>query len=63
MNSDFINEEPNDIKGIIQLYKNIGKYFGSKENDFEYSVPTSVVLVPIRQVKIYFENKMKFFKL
>ena len=35
---------------MIDLYKNIGGYLGSKEKMFENSVPQSVTLVPIQQV-------------
>ena len=51
MKSDFVTNEPKNIDGMVDLYKNIGGYLGSKENSFENSVPKSVVLVPIQQVK------------
>ena len=50
MKSDFLTNEPKTIDGMVELYKNIGGYLGSKENGFENSVPKSVVLVPIQQV-------------
>ena len=50
MKSDFLTNEPKNIEGMVELYKNIGGYLGSKENGFENSVPKSVVLVPIQQV-------------
>ena len=51
MKSDFLTNEPKNIDGMVELYKNIGGYLGSKENSFKNSVPKSVVLVPIQQVK------------
>ena len=50
MESDFVSEEPQNLEGMINLYKNIGSYLGSKETNFDKSVPTSVILVPIKQV-------------
>ena len=50
MKSDFLTNEPKNIEGMVELYKNIGGYLGSKERYFENSVPKSVVLVPIQQV-------------
>ena len=53
MKSDFISNEPQTLKGMIAMYKKIGSYLGSKENAFEHSVPTSVVLAPLSQVSIH----------
>ena len=61
MKSDFLTNEPKTIDGMVELYKNIGGYLGSKENGFENSVPKSVVLVPIQQVTKEIENQINEF--
>ena len=58
MKSDFLTNEPKTIDGMVELYKNIGGYLGSKENGFENSVPKSVVLVPIQQVTKETKNRI-----
>ena len=50
MSSDFISKEPKNLKGMISMFKNIGEYMGTKENNFENTVPKTVTLVPINQV-------------
>ena len=50
MDSDFITDEPKTREGMIELYKKISSYLGSKENFFNNSVPTSSILIPIQQV-------------
>ena len=50
MDSDFVTEEPKDLEGMVKLYKNIAKYLGTKETNFDRSVPTYATLVPIKQV-------------
>ena len=50
MDSDFVTEEPKDLEGMVKLYKNIANYLGTKETNFDRSVPTYATLVPINQV-------------
>ena len=38
MESDFVSEEPQNLEGMVNLYKNIGSYLGSKETNFDKSV-------------------------
>ena len=49
--SDFISEEPKDLKGAIALYRNISRYLGSRESNYENSVPQAVILQPIKEVR------------
>ena len=54
MDSDFVTEEPKNLEGMVKLYKNIAKYLGTKESNFDKSVPTYATLVPISQVYLSF---------
>ena len=55
--SDFITEEPKDLKGAIALYRNISRYLGSRETNYENSVPQAVILQPIKEVRHHLEHK------
>ena len=48
--SDFISEEANDVDGAVNLYRNIGNYLGTKENQYNNSVPIGAILTPINYV-------------
>ena len=50
MESDFITDKPTSVDGMLELYKNIGSYLGTKENQFKNSVPKSVIIAPLSQV-------------
>ena len=64
MDSDFVTEEPKNLEGMIKMYKNIAKYLGTKESNFDKSVPTHARLVPLQQVKkLYMTDQEKYFLL
>ena len=50
MKSDFITKEPKNLAGAISLYRDITKNFGSRESNYEHSVPQAVILSPIKEV-------------
>ena len=56
MDSDFVTNEPKNLEGMVELYKNIASYLGTKESNFEKSVPTQVTLVPLQQVSQHFKH-------
>ena len=55
--SDFISEEPKDLKGAIALYRNISRYLGSRESNYENSVPQDVILQPIKEVRHHLRKR------
>ena len=59
--SDFISEEPKDLKGAIALYRNISRYLGSRESNYENSVPQAVILQPIKEVR--YQLRKRFYSL
>ena len=54
MYSDFILEEqPTTVEDTFQVFKDITKNFGTKENDYKYSSPMFAQLIPINVVSYH----------
>ena len=51
MFSDFIlDEQPTTVEETFQVFKDISKNFGNRENDYKYSSPMYAQLIPIEVV-------------
>ena len=57
MFSDFILEEqPTTVEDTFQVFKDISKNFGNRDNDYKYSSPMYAQLIPINVVRFNFIN-------
>ena len=53
MFSDFILEkQPTTVEETLQVFKDVSKNFGTKENDYKYSSPMYAQLIPIKVVSL-----------
>ena len=51
--TDFILEEqPTTFEHAVEIFEQISQNFGSKEFDYEYAVPKTVQLMPLKVVSI-----------
>ena len=53
MFSDFILEQqPTTVEETLEVFKNVSKNFGNRENEYKYSSPMYAQLIPIKVVSL-----------
>ena len=53
MESDFLIEKPNSLTEALKIFKFFPNYLGSKQSNFQDSVPVEVTMWPLSMVKQY----------
>ena len=53
MFSDFILEQqPTTVEETLEVFKDVSKNFGNRENEYKYSSPMYAQLIPIKVVSL-----------